>query len=416
VKALGGGITNDFADQSDELNDNIARLELSWRSFKVMVVAQIVPAITTLVEKGTKLSNWVRQTLPHTKLLETAVAGLAVKGVLQLSSSLGPLNARLLQLSGTILKVVLPLLALEDFLVFLAGGESLIGDAFDAAFGPGGQAKVRAFGGEVALAVAAFKVDDLKEFFDFLAANLGKSGGLLNEFGSAAATASAVTVSALTNGWTNFFQKLTALIDAGMFSFEVFGSDMKTVGLTVAAELSDAFDGMWNGIISGAQSAIGALADIASHIPGAGDFAKGLRGVSENLEGDKRAGDAVETVDKDARRRQKQLGAKGIDILDRLNAPPAAPGAAPGAPGVPPVVPFDPGAGALGRDAVATAEKASPKSIVTHVNTTNNVKTEVKVPPGTDREQADGVARAAESGARKGTDMRAAQAALTHHD
>lgn len=383
VAALGGGITNDFADQSDELNDNIARLDLSLLSFRVQVVSQVVPAITWLVTKGTQLSNWVRNLTGHTKIIQVAFADFGIKGLLYVSNLIGPLGAAFTRLGAIMLRSVLPLLLVEDLFVFLAGGDSLFGRALDKAFGPGTQEKVRGFTDDVGRAVRAFDRTQMDEFFEALHRDIDRSKPWWRDFADSAVSAGELAWNMLTNGWTNFKWKLSALAEAISFLFEVTWSDLKNAGALAIAYLSDGFTGLWNGIVEGAARLVElvntALAKL--HLP---DWVmKAVSQFAVDVRSNKGDARAVTDAQADARYSEKALGVRAEQIEGWL--------------------------------------KASPTTVS---NVWNN-KTEVTVPPGTPAEQADAVGKAAEGGAKKGaesamnltqTKLRAAKAALTHHE
>lgn len=403
VADLGGGFDENFIEKSSELIRSTKRWDFALRGLKVAALGPLLPIITRFVEKAVSFVAKLRE-LNHTvNIGQTALLAFTTLGIQGLSHAIGPLGAAFGRLAGFILKSVLPLLILEDFIVFLAGGDSLIGRALDKAFGPGTQEKVRAFTDKVGESVKAFKTDTLREFFALLERDISKSEGWWAEFGAAAALAGTYAVNTLTGGWNNFFTKLAAWIDALKFNFEVVWDDIKTIGLSAAAALSDAFDGIWNSAVEGAERAVNALAAILSHVPGAGDLAKGLRGVGQDLQGSKRAGDAGEVVANDARRRQKERLAEGEDILARLAAPPPA---SPGSTHAP----------SAEAEAEPRTEHAAETTNITHVDShdTYSTKIENKIPAGSDAEIANSIGLASQRGTQKALDLHAAKAALVH--
>jgi hypothetical protein len=142
VDELGAGFDKAFVDQAQEFNDNIDRLKLGLKGVAIQAIGPLLPDLVALSKAGIdvikQFVGWIR----HTKLIQTVLIGFGLKAVGGLITSIPVLIAKLggwggalVKLRNLALRTVLPFLALEDIIVFLAGGKSLLGEGLEKAFG-----------------------------------------------------------------------------------------------------------------------------------------------------------------------------------------------------------------------------------------------------------------------------------------
>lgn len=374
---LGGGFDKDFAKNAEEVNDNFTRLKVTWKAVAITALAQIMPMLRTLSQRFVQIARPLGAFIKNTKLLQAVAVGAAIKGIALLSKALGPLHSQFL-------KTILPLLIFEDFLVFLAVGKSAFGATLDAVFGSGTQEKIRGFADTVLGEFKALRRDaalnpqKLKDDWELFTKEATKDASLMGAGVAISFRAILGTYEVLVDALTGGFPRLWGMIKVGWQ--EVTNAILQDV-LAVQgflfehiAAVQDAFTALWNGILSGAQKALGLLSKGASLVPGGGDTAQRIQHVIQSLESSKGAGDAVERV-RNVVGNQQRLAANAGTLADaRWNA----------LRGGPPV---------------------DQKTL--NAATTINVN----VPPGTSRDAANDIARAVDD--RMGAAMRRANAALT---
>lgn len=142
-EALGGGASEESIRAAGEYRDGLVKLDLAFFSLKTTLGGAVFPMLTRVVEtvsRGVaKFSAWFKETTA----LDTAVGMLAAGIALKLGAALAPYL-----LPG--LKFAALFLAVDDFVAFLRGKDSVIGDLLNRWFGPGSAAKARKFFQDVA--------------------------------------------------------------------------------------------------------------------------------------------------------------------------------------------------------------------------------------------------------------------------
>lgn len=130
VGELGGVFDTAFLENAQEVNDNIDRLKLGARGLAIQAIGPLLPDLVELSKDAIEITKsfigWIKQT----HITKSLVTGLAVTAIPLLIGGLGTL-------ATFAWEVVAPLLALDDILTFLAGGDSLIGRGLEKAFGAG---------------------------------------------------------------------------------------------------------------------------------------------------------------------------------------------------------------------------------------------------------------------------------------
>lgn len=385
LESLGFGFDEAFVQKSRKFEMNMGKLQ---KGFKGLVIQGLGPLLPHLIDLSQSLVEGAKATIPmvkgfvrfirETKALQAVLAVLSAKGLsvvvqgfLGWVKSMGGLRSILLRVLPLVWKFIAPMLILEDFLVFLAGGESAFGKVLDNVFGKGTAQKVRDLAISVGEFIADFKnsPEKIRAAFRDLAKDLKSRFGSLGEFfgqwGQNLVEVGLFAVSMLTGGWENFFNKLQALGDWALSALDIIWTELKFAGLAAAAGISDAFMGAWNSVIEGAQAALRTIASVLDKIPLMGDKAAKLRAEADkgdNFKGNTDAGAVV----------SKQWDQARMAIVADIEA------------------------------ATAKAQGKAPpvNNVSNNVQNTNTVN--VQVPPGTSESVARNVGAAASRGVSQG--------------
>jgi hypothetical protein len=270
MEALGGGFSAEFAESSEEMNDNITRLNVGWLSMKVRIASVLLPIINAAVLTFTK---WIVAAVKLAKSTNIVQAVMIVLGAIaaatafKILSAWGPVIARFGLMA---LAIIFSALALEDLITFFQGGEGVIGDFLDAWFGPGTSEKVRAWfamignGLSTMLEDARFHSDEFRATWEASLASTEKAFGdtFLGRIGGGILAALMdtffVIINAISAGWGGALDGITAMAQGLVFSFEVVWEDIVHLTLLAIAKIADATTGALN---------------LASKLPGLGDLA-----------------------------------------------------------------------------------------------------------------------------------------------
>lgn len=280
----------DSVAAAKENRSNLGRLSVVWSGLANQLGAALLPLLVELTKALVPIAVAIKNITHHTALFKAAAIVLSVAGLGLLVSRLGGLRA----ITGTVItglknmllmlkanraelgrmalsaaKVIIPLLLLEDFFTFLAGGKSAFGAVIDRVFGPGAQEKVRTF-----LKVLTGDWETFKEFF-----------GALWDYAADVAVAA-----------------LFALRDAAVF---------------VGGAVQDALSAMWNGLVDGAKWTVRQLAGVAKAI-GLEKISKSVADWESSLDDVKARTDNTEQRQKELEPFQKQLGDMLIKDGDRV--------------------------------------------------------------------------------------------------
>ena len=407
VGELGASFDEAFLENAQEFNDNVDRLKLGVKGLAIQAIGPLLPYLSELAQSSVQLIKSFVQWVRHGRVLQTVLVFLTTRAVGGLWSSLPGLIARLggarvalMRLGAFALKTVAPFLLLEDILVFLAGGKSLIGDKLDKWFGKGTADSVRNFvkaaksaPGEVRAAFADLPKDMRK--------SLGAFGAFLGGWGQSIVDVGLFAVDVLTNGWENALEKIAKLWDGLATSGAAVWTEIKFAGLSVAAALSDQWDNVVDNILYRIGSLQSALGKLLSYLPGFEDLGKEMQ--QGGLERQQRATDkqgpsASEEIGRQWDEARLKLAREFDDIVVRLKAPATKPGEAP-APGQQPGLP-PPATG------VAAAPVQQVRQQTIHAPVTNKVQVSntFQVPEGTPQEQQRDMATAATQGTKKAFD------------
>ncbi len=130
VGELGAAFDEAFLENAQEVNDNVDRLKVGLRGLAIQVIGPMLPDLVKLTKGAIEIAKgfiaWVKQT----NVTRGVVTALAIK-------ALPLLIGGLRQLGMFALRAVAPFLILEDAIGFLAGDDSVLGEALDKIFGAG---------------------------------------------------------------------------------------------------------------------------------------------------------------------------------------------------------------------------------------------------------------------------------------
>lgn len=381
---LGGGLSVDFIQNAAEFNDQIDTLSIAGRGLASEVLAPMLPILVDLGKAGVGFARALTGTSKASDTL--SLLGRSLGNIVRTFLRGGPATSAFsagLRLGGKFARLLVqPLLEIEDFLVFLAGGDSVLGDWVDETFGAGTRAKIQ-------------------RAFQTFADGLDRTEYSVREL-------------------------VTMFVGLGISAVST-SNKVKSAFLAIPLAIGVAFEQMWNSILDNAADAIVRLGRLIKAIPGYQQSGDMLEGAGENLKGQKshqaagaaaqaQANAVLDQAKLSAFARQFSqtmgLGAKptaGVDpaaaaqaqanaVLALAQATVAAQKSshAPGAPG-----------------ATAAAQASGPPTwLIEGIKV--DAKTVVNVPPGTDAETAKGVGDASNAGTRRAVnDLSATLAAAT---
>lgn len=352
----GGDGIQDLIDRASELGDvfgegavadakanrrSIAELNIVFRGLRTTLATAILPVAVKLLKAAVPLALAIKELSTHTKLFEAAAMLLGTRGLFMLvgrlggmAGALGKLLPMMKGIAGALFKWVIPLLILEDFLVFLKGGKSAFGEILDKIFGEGAAEKVR------------------------------------------------TAINAMLGGWDQLLEYAKAVWSSIELAVKIAVGELGFAFINLGSIVADIFAKIWNGVVDGAKWTVRQLA-AASDAIGASDTAKRLRDFESSMDGAKGSADWSDQVVKDREKWRLKIAGEGDDIgsnWDRmLKASKDGKKAF-----------FDPSSakaadapGTLTLDPITIA--ASPKGRGKTGAVTNNISnvTNVNVPPGT---------------------------------
>ena len=262
LKELGGGFTEEFARNAEVANDAMSDLQFVFTAFKSQIIALILPTIKNIAFFLIRMTRSINKTIKSTSLLQTIFSvGLfigmrkALRIIIILIKQFGGFKRILLivgkALARFALRILLPLLALDDLITFLRGGESVMGRALNALFGTKSIEKFRNFlvgtlkliGNGIAgifsflkLVFSGFSADAQSEFLVATSAINKTFNGLIDE---------------LKDIWQDFDDFFAIIITAIARSFIT----------NLVAPIANAFSAI-DGIVAGVMNGINALAAI----------------------------------------------------------------------------------------------------------------------------------------------------------
>jgi hypothetical protein len=151
VDELGGGFNDKFIQQSHEVDVQLRRLKMGWRSIYVAIATEVLPFVKRFTEHAIKNVKVLIDFAKHTYGVRTALAALASGGVLfglirllrifnPFKMGIKDLMMALLSNAPLVLFVTLlglAYLAIDDLYTFMKGGDSVLGRFLDQIGGQG---------------------------------------------------------------------------------------------------------------------------------------------------------------------------------------------------------------------------------------------------------------------------------------
>jgi hypothetical protein len=404
---LGMVFDDAFLTGADDFNDNITKLKGGLQGLMLQVLGPLLPDLVSISQSMVRATKAGLAWLKGTRLLQAVLTGFSIKGVMALATAIPALILKMggwrlafATLGRFILRTLLPLIALEDIIGFLAGDDSSLGAFLDRQFGKGTQEKVRAFFSLVANLFGAF-VENSGAAYDTLADD--NAHWLKRTLAGFALLLSDTRrfFAAIANGWSTILVEMGIAIDE--FALRVFNA--------------------WNSMLAGLQLPSFVYTALKIDTKKAEQELAGFKAQQDALQRDayeRATGTGKHEPAGTKAHREQNTGVEfyrkdGADLTDTQQAlaemfKQMRFG---GGPGAGPYRIDD--AGAPAYPTAATA--AVPQSVVhdNHVDVGGvRVQQNITVPPGTTEEQARDLGRGAAGGVKEAVNTRAIEAALVH--
>lgn len=379
VKDLGASFDSDFLQSAQEVNDNVDRLKLAFTGLFVQGLGPLLPGLVELSQGLVEVAKGGGGEFVSALKDGVSASFNVVRSIAKIAKGTGFLGAEL-RLVGKVARLAIqPLLQIEDFLVLLAGGKSVLGEDLDRAFGPGASARyAKAFVGPL-------------EGFQKL----------------------------------EFSMREVNLVLVGIRVQSMQASDDMTNSFEgAAAAISDAFDRAFNAIIEGAAAAVRAAGRVAGALPGGGDANANAEAAAQSLLGGRHAGIATAQAQTNAALRRQRLGNIARSAINTFGDKPEPTSAqkdgqaanAMAAQAFAEAVAkhaaeFARGGKAVGGGPALASAPAVPQWLANNVQNTVDTRVVVNVPPGTDADMAARVGAAAGKGV-ESANLRAVKAAV----
>lgn len=137
VESLGGGYTDEFLEASEEVEQQQKLMNFQWRSLRVAIVGELIPAATTLMGWLGSMRQGLQDLNKHVSLGQAVLAGLFGLALSKLPSVVKLIQSMGLATAKTFFWFGLMFLAVDDLMTLFKGGESISGDLLNHFFGEG---------------------------------------------------------------------------------------------------------------------------------------------------------------------------------------------------------------------------------------------------------------------------------------
>ena len=162
--SLAGVFDKSTIEDARALRAEMGKLKVFWDGLKTQLGSALLPVMRDLTALLVPLAVRFRQLTKNTQIFKTVAFALGGAGIFKAIAAFGGLRKMLMLLTNQFLKVIAPILILEDFLVFMQGGKSAFGEIVDRLFGKGSADKVRAWVTETFNRVKTWLSDTYTEF------------------------------------------------------------------------------------------------------------------------------------------------------------------------------------------------------------------------------------------------------------
>lgn len=132
-KELGGGYTRDAIEKSKELEESQADLNLTWTNTKSTISSILLPVVTRLMNWFAKGAIWIGKLIKETNIFQAALIVLGIAAT-AFAIKMAIANLPLLAMAAAFGIIVL---AVDDIVTTLQGGNSVIKHFIDGVFGEG---------------------------------------------------------------------------------------------------------------------------------------------------------------------------------------------------------------------------------------------------------------------------------------
>lgn len=147
-------------------------LEVHWKNLIFNAARPLLKIIAALADAGVEVIKWLKAMSEHSRVGEATLIALTAAFTaagIAITIALWPILAPIL---AAMAALGLLILIIDDFIVFMQGGKSLIGDFLDKFFGPDAQDKVRNFLNSIVdktkEMLEEFKKSELPNIFELL--------------------------------------------------------------------------------------------------------------------------------------------------------------------------------------------------------------------------------------------------------
>jgi hypothetical protein len=131
LDTLGGGLSELAVRRSVELTDSLARLRVSFDSFRSAIAVRVIPAINWITRTFTRLIVGVGDIVEHSHIMEVGLVGL-VAAITLTTTALLAMSPTALVIAAIAVAVAALVLVIDDLWVGMNGGKSVIRDLIDA--------------------------------------------------------------------------------------------------------------------------------------------------------------------------------------------------------------------------------------------------------------------------------------------
>lgn len=138
---LGGGLSEDFIANAEEAEHQTVKFNYSMKGLANTIVGPLLEGLMPVVDAATDFAKQLRTMTQRTPIVTTALWTLVTVSAV-LAAIWVAMN---IEIFAIIFGLALLLLGIEDFVGFLQGKDSVIGDFLDDAFGPNSANLVRGF-------------------------------------------------------------------------------------------------------------------------------------------------------------------------------------------------------------------------------------------------------------------------------
>lgn len=153
ARELGGGLSEDAVGGAVAMHEAANRLDFAFLGLKSRIAVAILPALTQFVEYITRGIVKLQEIARHTNVVQALLTVLGGGGVAAVFKLLGGFHGLWSILGAVIMRLVLPVLLIDELITTFEGGDTIIRRVIDHLFGIG------------ATAAAIEKLKDAWDFF-----------------------------------------------------------------------------------------------------------------------------------------------------------------------------------------------------------------------------------------------------------